>query len=348
MLINVIIFVPEILLDQRFEGAVMSILLAIPIGMTLTVLFVNCISNFPQQGLPEILDILKTKWIKKLILFLFSLIWFSAGAITLIASINITQVFMNPEALTFPLYLIFVAAISFAIQLKSDKVLFLLEIILILNLPLLAFVFFKTMGSEYFSWDAMLEVSTYINEAPTWSAVASATYIFSGYLNLVIFNRLFPEKITKKWFVVIFVFSIINLLTTFFIPIAFHGADGVSDYTYPWITTADSLRIDYGPIERVIFLFLMLYLSLSLLSVTIHWHVALYLAKGAFPAKTEKKTKWITWGIIALLVIAGGYLVNILESRLLNTFTRYWMNVRILFEIGVLILLFFLSRWKRK
>ncbi|PTY78524.1 hypothetical protein B5V88_09320 [Heyndrickxia sporothermodurans] len=41
MLINVIMFVPKILIEYRFDGTVMGILIAIPISLSLTFLFIK-------------------------------------------------------------------------------------------------------------------------------------------------------------------------------------------------------------------------------------------------------------------------------------------------------------------
>ncbi|WP_458412952.1 GerAB/ArcD/ProY family transporter [Schinkia sp. CFF1] len=345
MLINVVVFVPEILLAERYKGAVMAILLATPIGMTLTIMFARLMSKFPQKDFPEIIGLLGIKWLQMFILVFFSLVWFSAGSITLNAFITISKRFINPSAPTYSLLFIFLVAIVFAIQLKSDRILYLLEILLIVNFPLIGFIIFKAMSSEYFVWDSILEVGTYFNEVPSWSAIGSASYIFSGYLNLIIFNKVFTEKIKKRWFVLILFFGFFNSLTSFFIPIGFHGADPVNEYVYPWVSTADSIRIEYGPIERVIFLFLTLYISLSLISVTVHWHVALKLMKGAF--LSQKYESRITWSIIAFFVILSSLFVYYLPNKELHIISKYWMEARLIFEIVVIMILFLLARRKK-
>ena len=44
----------------------------------------------------------------------------------------------------------------------------------------------------------------------------------------------------------------------FFVPIGFHGTVGVEDYVYLWSMTADSMMTEYGFINRVLFVFLLL------------------------------------------------------------------------------------------
>ncbi|MBT2658239.1 hypothetical protein J7E81_23850 [Bacillus sp. ISL-18] len=51
------------------------------------------------------------------------------------------------------------------------------------------------------------------------------------------------------------IFLIIQMPTERVMYLLENGADGTQEYIYPWVTTADSLRLVYSPNERVIFLF---------------------------------------------------------------------------------------------
>jgi hypothetical protein len=342
MLINVIIFVPRILIDHRYDGAVMGVLIAIPIGMVLNYLYSTAITKFPEQGLPEILANSKHRLLKILHLSSIQLIWFSSGLITLIGFIDILNRFVNPEMPKLSLLAIYLAAIFLIIQLPTQKVMYILEIVLFLNTPLIFFIIFKAFTSELLSWDSILEVGTHIFVRPSLESIAAATYVFSGYSNLVIFNRLIKGKL-KVWnFLIIFFLGLLNLFTTFFIPIGFHGSDGAQEYLYPWISTADSLRLVYSPIERVIFLFLMFYMSITLMSVSIHWHVALELIKGSFKEKVSIKKNWMVLCLFGCCSVAG---VNFLNAVFLNKITIFWMILRLGFEI-LLVIIFFL--WARR
>ncbi len=78
-----------------------------------------------------------------------------------------------------------------------------------------------------------MELGTHIFERPNIKALAAATYSFSGFTNLIIFNRVIKEKIRYWNFIIILFLGIFNLFTTFFIPIGFHGSDGAQEYLYP-------------------------------------------------------------------------------------------------------------------
>ncbi|MFF2448184.1 GerAB/ArcD/ProY family transporter [Neobacillus sp. NPDC058068] len=341
MLANVVIFVPKILIEYRYKGAVMGILIAIPIGIVLNYFYTKTITRFPEQGLPEITADSKHRWLKILHFGGIQIIWFSAGLITLIGFIDILSRFVNPEMPKLSLLAIYLAAIFLIIQLPTDRVMYFLEIVLFLNLPLIGFIIFKAFTNEFLNWDSILEVGTHIFERPSLKSIAAATYCFSGYTNLIIFNRVIKGKL-KIWnFIVIFFIGLLNLFTTFLIPIGFHGSDGAQQYLYPWISTADSLRLTYNPIERVIFLFLMFYMSITLMSVAVYWHVAFELLKGTFKEKVSVKKNWLVLAFFAGCSIAG---VIFLNALLLDKLTVYWMIFRLGFEIILVGSFFFWAR----
>lgn len=342
MMVNVIIFVPKILIQYRYEGAVMAIIIAIPLGLMLNYFYCTAINKFPGQGLPEILSGGKHQWFKIIHLGSIQILWFSAGLITLIGFTDIIQRFINPEMPNVILILIYLAAIFLIIQMPTQRVMYLLEIILILNTPLLSFIIFKALVNDYITWDSILEVGTYLFERPNLKSIAAATYCFSGYTNLIIFNRVIKGKL-KIWnFAAVLLLSIFNLFTTFFIPIGFFGSDGAQEYLYPWISTSDSLRLVHSPIERVIFLFLMYYMSITLISISVNWHVSYELIKGTFKEKINKKMNWLILAIFSSCAIAGGIFLN---TVLLIKITVYWMIIRLSAEI-LLVGVFFI--WARR
>lgn len=344
MLTNIVIFIPRILISHRYEGAVTGIIIAIPIGFTACFLFCKAISKFPEQGFPEILDRFVNRKIKIGILLLLSSSWIIAGLVTLLGFVDIVNRFINPEISKLFLIFLFIIAIFFAFQLPSQKIMYLLEIILVVNVPLITFIIFKAYTSEYLSWDSIFEVSSHFFVKPNFTSLAAATYTFSGFENVMIFNRLFKNPIKKRNFIIILFLAIFNLFTSFFIPIGIHGADGAHEFLYPWISSADSLRIIYGPIERVIFLFIMFYISITLISVTVHWHVAFELIKGIPKGEIGKKMKWFIFGMLGCLSILGGLEVNALQ---MIKFAGFWLLGRLGIKLLIVTLILFIA-WRAK
>ncbi len=341
MMVNVIIFVPKILIEYRYEGAVMGVLIAIPIGLALNYFYCKAINKFPEQGLPEILVNSKRRWLKILHLGGIQLIWFSAGMITLVGFIDILERFINPEMPKLLILAIYLAAVFLIIQLPTQRVIYFLEIVLFLNTPFLSFIIFKAFFNDYLSWDSILEVGTYIFQTPSLKSIAAATYCFSGYASLIIFNRVIKGKLKFRNFIAVFLLGIFNLFTTFFIPIGFHGSDGAQEYLYPWISTSDSLKLDYGLIERVSYIFLMFYMSITLISISVHWHVAYELIMGMFKEKISKRKNWLILSIFAGCSVAGVIYFN---TVLLNKITVYWMIFRLGFELIIVVIFFIWAR----
>ena len=340
MIINVIIFVPKVLIQYRYEGSVMGVILAIPVGVALNYFYSTTITKFPQQGIPD-LQKNNQSGLKRLYLLSIQLIWFSAGLLTLVGFIDILARLVNPEMPKLLLLAIYLSAIFLIIQMPTERVMYLLEIVLFCNTPLILFIIFKAYSNDLINWDSILEVGTHIIKWPSLKAFAAATYCFSGYANLIVFNRVIKGKL-KAWnFIVIAFLGMGNAFTTFFIPIGFHGSDGAQEYLYPWVTTADSLRLVYSPIERVIFLFIMFFMSISLMSVAVHWHVALELIKGSFKKEVTKRKVWLTLGVFAGISIAGILYFN---TILILKFATFWLIIRLGSEVMLVIVFCFWAR----
>jgi spore germination protein KB len=343
MLTNVIIFVPKYLIQYRFDGLIGSILLAIVIGIGLMYLDSIVYSRFPGQGLPEILENRLNKPLKIIILVSFSVFWFIAGLLSLLGYIDILHRIINPELSKVWLVVIFLVVLGFVIQLSTQKVMYLLEIILFLSVPFIAFVFFKAVTSDYLNWDSILEVGTHAATIPKLNSVAVASYVFSGYANIIIFNRLFKEKIKRFNFVIVLFVSVITMFTSVFVPIGMHGSQGVEEYIYPWVITADSLRLPYSPVERVVFLFLMLYINITLISVSVHWHVAFELMKGVYSQKNSKKKNRLLMAFFFGFTILVVLRIDLMHPELI---AMYWLIARFFVEIIAVVGFFFFLRRK--
>ncbi|MGG3806530.1 GerAB/ArcD/ProY family transporter [Metabacillus fastidiosus] len=349
MLVNVIVWVPKILLAERFDGAVMAIPIGVLIGTIFLFLFVSAINKFPNLGIPEILE--QTPGLFRFsFLFLFSVMWFLAGVITLLSFVDHLVEFVNPEMPSLALVILFLFLVIIVLRYSdASKLLYALEILLVLNVPLILIIMYQAYTNEYLTMDSIFEVGTHLFEIPSWSAISSVTYIFSGYANMVIFNRVFNKKISMKLLAVIPFVAIGNLLTSFFIPIGLWGADGVGELAYPWTSTADTLSIEYGPVERVITVFILLYVSITTMSILIHWYVALEMIKSMFNIKRAGKIKkFVTnWAALLSFGIASIILETMTTNKSIGQLSEIWLDIRFPFEAVLVVFMFFLARRKK-
>jgi hypothetical protein len=352
MLANAIFFVTRILIEYRFEGTVSSLLLAIPIGMAMIYVFVRAIRKFPNQGLPEIMGAVKHRWLASGVIIYFALISMSAGVMVLMVFADITKRYINPDFTPLQAMLLYLIIVIYICRMKSATIIYVLELIIIFSFPFILFIISKTITSEQLWIDSMLEVATFVWKPPSWHSLAAATYVFSGFSNMIIFNRFIKSEIKGWFYIVLLGLFIINLSSSFFIPIGLHGAEGVEEYVYPWFASADSTRFIYGFVERVLFIFLIMYTMISIITAVVYWHVALQLFLHVCPRipspwsriSNELLAKWVMLSFFALCAIGFEYFA---DERELYQVGKAWFSLRFVGDVGLIALLFILGR-KRK
>lgn len=346
--INLMLFVPHILVKYRYSGAVSSMLVGIVIGTILVYMYSSAFARYPGKGLPEILKLHCPQWLVSVSLVLFAAMWWFAAMIVVVDEAILINRFFNPDANSTLLLVMLVLACGYAATRSTLSVMFIIEIGLIVNAPIIMFVMFKAVRSPQLNWDSIRVVANYITEMPTLTSVAAATFVFTGYINLSLFNRLFPPNFRFKFRWLYPLFGIMILLISFFVPIGFHGTESVNQYTYIWSVTADSLLMQYGFIERVLFLFLIVYLNLSLVYTMSGWHQGMEFIKGCFrnnkPEIDSPKTtvsNYIIVGIFASLTILYHFFTN---EKFHVHITSFWLIVRMFVEILTVTWIFLLSR----
>ncbi|TXC91574.1 GerAB/ArcD/ProY family transporter [Metabacillus litoralis] len=344
MLTNIVAYVPKMLLEQRTSGSILAILLAVPVGMIIIYLYTKYLSEFPYMGLPEILEKYTSKWFRITYLVAQGSLWFIAGLITLLAFTSISKQFINPDMNELLIISAFLFLIIFGVVMESKKVLFATEIILLVNLPLIAFVIYKSYTNEYMMWESIQIAVTYFWEIPNIQTLSTALFVFSGYANLVIFNRYYKDvKLKYLWLVALL--GLITLVTTYFIPIGLHGFDGVASFTYPWIATTDAIRIELWIIERVSILFLGLYINVSLASVILHWHVALEQIKSVVPKLEIKKRNIMPLLIASVFSVVAIIFQLFVEEIFVSSLAKLWLLFLLPAQIiGLLLLKWILKR----
>jgi hypothetical protein len=304
---------------------------------------------FPNMGLPEIMSLVLPPPVKSAVLLLLLPLWYFAGAITLLSFVDVTLRFISPDVPAYLLMIGFLLIVCTSCRLNSTAILFGLEWVIVLNAPLIALFLLKTLTEYTFRWDAVWRFSNFVWDVPTYSALSAASYIFTGYSNIIIFNRVIHRFNVKLWWAVP-VFGCGILLTTFFIPIGYLGVMGVGTHVYPWFSTADSIQVTKFVIERVLFVFYLIYITMALVSTTVHWHVGLELAKAAFRfgtgTGTGKRSGIISWIIVGLFSIVTLKLL-VLGQEELYSLGVLLLKVVFASQFGLLLLLYGLKRRSR-
>ncbi|MFB9760186.1 GerAB/ArcD/ProY family transporter [Ectobacillus funiculus] len=348
MVANIVACVPRILLEARTKGAIVSMILALITGSIVTYTIARFFNKFPGKGLPELLKEYTPKWIAIPLLMLLAIGWFSAGLTTLINYSFLLKRFLTPDMPLQWIASIFLCFISFGILMSSKSVLYTLEAILVFNIPLVILIMIKAYTSEGMEWDFVKEAIMYIYHTPSYSAFSAALFSSIGAVNLIIFNRVFTKKqrMTLLQLGIIFFTLIGNLATTYFVPIGYIGFYHLDRVVYPWVFTSDALRLEFGFIERVLFIFLVLYLAVSFLSILIHWHVVIELLKKMI---WLERFKWKEHNLTPYLFVVVFWFISLQTSSYLTEYqvtlyTSYFLNCLPAFLIATFLVLWLIKR----
>jgi hypothetical protein len=332
MLSNIVSQVSLMLQEDRYDGSVPSILIGIPAGGAMMIVFVLLFSRFPRQGLPEILNTAFPSWLGKPFMLLQTALWFIGGFVMLLYISEVTKRFINPDFAPVEALALFLTVVVLFANMPSDRILYLVEIILILAAPFLIFVIGKAVFSDSLMVDSMREVATHAFEMPSILSFNSSVYIFSGFMALCIFNRVIAPDVRRWWvFAAMTAVGALMLLITFFLPIGFHGADGVLAWTYPWFSTADSLRLKYGFIERLLFFFLLMNVMISVVAIIMYWHTALEFFKATLPRRIG--ASWskvlLPYGLLAAVSFLSIYIDLNYGLRFIRSVARLWLWIQL-------------------
>lgn len=348
MVVNIVASVPSIFLHYSREGALLGILLSVFFGALIIWVYTRFFNAFPGKGLPELLKLVMPNWFTKAALLYFSAVWFIAGLITLVTFSFLLLRFLVPDMPLLLVVINLVLFLCFGILIQTDRLLYSVEIVIVLFFPLILFILAKAGTTEKLRWDYVRIAVTYINQTPNFESFAAASFLFLGVANLVIFNRFFTTKQQfglKQLFTVVIV-GLIALLVTYFIPIGFHGLKGAESLVYPWIATSDALRMEYGVIERVVFIFLLFYFAISFISISIHWHVSFQLLKSTFDfGRFRIKSIPVMPFLITLLFgVLSAYATLRLTEHQLFIYTSFYYKLLTFSFVGTFALFWWMKR----
>ncbi|WP_144510198.1 GerAB/ArcD/ProY family transporter [Bacillus sp. FJAT-22090] len=344
MLANIVASVPKILLFESEKGAIISMIAASILGPIIVFIIIKLFNLFPGKTLPQMMKQYTPKWFAYPVLFYFFVCWYIAGLITIVTYVFLIKTFFAPETSIYIITLPFVIVISFGILMKSKSVAYMTEFVLVIFIPIIVFLLTKFYTNQKLDWDFIKISMTYINHFPSYRAFCASLYIFVGVANFIIFNKLLSkkQKVGMKQFIIIGLSGIAVLFTTYFLPIGYIGFDHIEELSFPWISTSDTVRMKYGIIERLIFIFILSCLGITFLTLLHHWHVSLKLLQSILIFKRLNwKRKNLTpyifvtlFGIVAMF--ATGHLT---EFQLFDYASAFFDTLPIFFTILIISLL---------
>ncbi|MBL0388770.1 GerAB/ArcD/ProY family transporter [Tumebacillus sp. ITR2] len=345
MLTNVTMFVPHVLIEERFRGGMSSAVASVLIGMTLLILFTMQLKKIDHFTLPKVLQNAYPTWFRVPYTVLLGLFWMTAGATSLISYTEMTRRFLSPETssmLILGILLLLVVGVSY---MESDLLMYGVEVVFIVVVPLVVFLLGKSLFSKTMNWIEVTDVITHTWNAPSLKGIGATTYVFSGYTNMLIFSRSFPARLRKIHYLIMGLLGFSIIMTSFLIPIGFLGSYSVEHYSFPWVATADAMRMEFFFIERVLGPFLILYLALSTISTIVHWHVGCQLFDSLF-SMPKKRRRQIVLGVFFLLTLALQKVLG--NEHEMYSFATRWLTFRLFAEISlVAVVMYGVRRWKK-
>lgn len=327
---NMVAHIPKTLQNTADKGAIVSMAIGSFLGTSLVMLIILAFRQFPGKGMHELAQTHLPKWFYFPVIIYIAVNWFFAGLIQLASFVYLIIRFLTPEMSIYTICGAFVLITIFGIVGKSKSVLFTMETIFVLLSPLIIFMIVKIVGNKELNWDYVRVAFMHTTAMPNYTATtATITLIVLGITNIAFFNRFFTNKLHFTWknFIILWLVSIAVFFVIYFIPFGYNGYHRGNELIYPWIMTSDSVRMKFGFVERLVFIFMLNFLAISFVSITVHWHSAARFLSALMSERFQFKKKDMRPVLFSILFwcIAIPFIVAATEYQLF-VYATYFYN----------------------
>lgn len=338
-IVSVTAFIPQLVYKNRYNGSLMSLAISTLAGTILLLLFQSQIKKFPRRNFSEMLNRVLPGSFKKLFLVLNFTLGIFSGILFLHAIMQIVGEFLtlNPTLI----FCFFLLLIAFSIWSETSSLLFMLEISVLFATPLIVLILLRFFTDNLVLWDSINESLTYFAHYPKINSVVAGLFVFTGFTNFFVYSE-HIRPFTKRHLGLAWIIICVILYSSYFIPIGYLGLNGVGMENYVWITTIDSMHVDYFFLERLVIVFILALIGITLMYLILTYHSSIKFLQ----MMTEDfggKIKWIGIGIVVISALITQYYVD--EINLLKLFL-YFFSFRIMLDLLFIFLLFYASRKK--
>ncbi|WP_438444622.1 hypothetical protein [Gorillibacterium sp. sgz5001074] len=339
---NIGMFVPVFLVRHRFQGSITGILTAVLVGTLLVAAYLKLSERLPLLTLPELLDRYMPSWAAWGSKLLMLVIFYWVGLITLMTFDKVASLFLNPGVSEYAILTLYLLLVLTAAQIPSKSILMGLEVLLIINVPLLAGFCYKLFTDVHIEPDGVVDIFTHMGHMPELETVAAAAFVFSGYANMMAFQKSFAKPVGFRHFWIVPLAGLLSLGFCFLVPVLYHGTMGIEIYSYPFTSTADSVRMELFIIERMLFIYLFIYISICLFSIIVHWHVSLTAFNSMISSVAKLRHPW-SFLLPLLLYAAPAYAIvghmsydKIIEQSRLFMLARFFSEFVMIGVLGLM------------
>jgi len=150
---SIISVIPTFLFESSNEGAIWSMLLALFAGGAFIYFTTKFFNQFPGLAFPELLQQHMSNWFASLLLTIFSIVWFVFGLKTMMNYAFLLKRFLMPYFQLQGIVIMLLLLISFSFFMHTKKLLYTLEIVLFINIPLMIYIIGVMYVNKGLDWD---------------------------------------------------------------------------------------------------------------------------------------------------------------------------------------------------
>lgn len=347
---NLLVFVPYVLIQNRYNGSVMGLLIGFIIGMLLLYLFTKVTQAFPNKDVIQIMSEAKQHWFIYVFVSIKTVISIISTILVVGGYAVIVSRYLNPDSDLKMIILLMLLATGYASTRQLLSVAYLIEFMMFITIPFILYIMYKTFTNPIFTWDSVMAVTQHYTKIPNLLTIASATFFFSGYTHLTLFiNRKDkPLKFSNSWLAPILVFIV--ALITIIVPIGMLGTETSAQYLFVWTVAADATEIPYGFIERLMFIFIIVLLSIAITYTVSTLSQVIDACKQTivlFSKKvTQKQVERIPLYIYSLLAIVIFICVIFNNDFLFERVAKWYLVIHFFAEIVFTTTFYIIVKWK--
>lgn len=299
------------------------------------------INKFPGQPIFRTLKNAVPGWLLFPFLVIQCALSWGCGLFFLIEITQSAKIFLISGHSSIMILCLFLACILPVAGLDSKSLLFIFEFIVILSLPVLILLAWRTATDDLIQVDSMIEVIMTIGSRPDLTSITAAASMFTCITPLLVFHE--HLRYVPKWlrFAGLAAGFAVQLFT-FLVPVGYFGRYGVENLKIAWLAVGDSMRFENILIGRMVHIFYLFYVETTLAFVILCWHCSLQFINQA-DLRSGGKFRWLVLSLFGVAAIC----TNSFASELAVPFTMF-INTRFWGEIVFVLLVLWAVRARQR
>src|SRR5690606_22557140 len=153
------VFVPYILIQNRYNGTVMAIGISFLIGTILLYLFTKTVQPYPEKSMVEIIEATKQKWFLYLMIPVKTVLSGLSSILVVGGYAVVVTSYLNYDSNLNMIIILLLLAIGFAATRNLLTIAYIIEFMMVISIPIILFIMIKTIMNPIFTFDPVLAVS---------------------------------------------------------------------------------------------------------------------------------------------------------------------------------------------